>query len=118
MANVLFIFNEPPYGSEGMWNGLRLALTLARKEESANIRVFLVGDSAVGARKGQKVPQGYYNLESIFKGLVSKEISISTCGTCMDARGIQDGDLIEGIKRGSMDELSDCVIWAGKVLTF
>ncbi len=118
MVNVLFIFNEAPYGSEEMWNGLRLALTLARKQVDGGIRIFLLGDSAVCARKGQKVPQGYYNLESTLKGLLSKGIGVSACGTCMDARGIQDGDLIDGIRRGRMDELSDWVIWADKVLTF
>ena len=118
MVNMLFIFNEPPYGSEEVWNGFRLALTLARKQDSGSIHVFLLGDSTVCARKGQKVPQGYYNLESTLKGLVSKKIRVSACGTCMDARGIQDSDLLDRVGRGSMDELSEWVIWADKVLIF
>lgn len=40
------ICNDPPYGSERSWNGLRLAGSLARRD-GVEVRVFLMGD-AVG----------------------------------------------------------------------
>ncbi len=61
MAKNLFILNDPPYGTERSYNALRLALSVA-KAEGENVRVFLMGDAAVCAKAGQKVPQGYYNL--------------------------------------------------------
>jgi uncharacterized protein involved in oxidation of intracellular sulfur len=42
----LFILNDPPYGTERSYNGLRLALSLA-KRDGVELRVFLMGD-AVG----------------------------------------------------------------------
>ena len=38
------------------------------------------------------------------------------CGTCMDARGIQENDLIEDAKRSSMDELAQATLLADKVI--
>ncbi|EQB65739.1 MAG: DsrE-like protein [Thermoplasmatales archaeon I-plasma] len=118
MKGFLFILNEPPYGSEKPWNALRLALTLARQQDADTIRIFLLGDSVIAAKHGQKVAQGYYNLESMLKGLVSRGVNVVACGTCMDARGLGDDDLIKGISRGSMDQLGEWSLWADSVLVF
>lgn len=40
------------------------------------------------------------------------------CGTCMDARGISEGEVVKGAQRSSMDELADVTIAADKVLVF
>ena len=53
---ILLILNEPPYGSERSFNGLRLAKALAGK--GAEVTVFLMADAVVCAKAGQKVPQG------------------------------------------------------------
>jgi uncharacterized protein involved in oxidation of intracellular sulfur len=34
--------------------------------------VFLIGDGVLCARKGQKTPDGYYNIERMLKGLVNR----------------------------------------------
>jgi uncharacterized protein involved in oxidation of intracellular sulfur len=36
----------------------------------------------------------------------------------MDARGIADGELAEGTKRGTLNQLTDWTAWAEKVLVF
>jgi uncharacterized protein involved in oxidation of intracellular sulfur len=54
----------------------------------------------------------------MLKGLATRGVKISACGTCMDARGMKDEELVDGISRGSMDQLSDWTLWAGKVLVF
>jgi uncharacterized protein involved in oxidation of intracellular sulfur len=118
MKGFLFILNEPPYGSEKPYNALRLALTLAKQQEASTIRIFLLGDSVAAAKENQKVAQGYYNLGSMLKGLASRGVSIAACGTCMDARGFGDGDLIKGISRGTMDQLGEWSLWADKVIVF
>jgi hypothetical protein len=43
---------------------------------------------------------------------------ILLCGTCMDARGIADVELIEGIRRSTMDELAERTLAADRVLMF
>ncbi len=56
MGSVLIILNDGPYGTERAYNGLRLAASLAHREGVA-VNVFLIGDGAACARRGQKVPQ-------------------------------------------------------------
>ena len=65
----LVILNDPPYGTERSYNGLRLASSLA-KVEGATVKVFLIGDAASCALAGQITPNGYYNIERMLKGLV------------------------------------------------
>ena len=117
MALTLFILNDPPYGTERSSNGLRLAGNIA-KREGEQVRVFLMGDAASCAKKGQKVPNGYYNLESMIKAVVNKSAPVAVCGTCMDARGISEEELAEGCHKSTLGELGDWTIEADKVLIF
>lgn len=68
---VLLIINDGPYGNERAYNALRLAMNLSKREE-ASVRVFLVGDGVACARRGQKTPDGYYNVERMMASLVKK----------------------------------------------
>lgn len=114
---MLIILNEPAYGNERTYNGLRLALSLIKAEE-VELRVFLMGDSVAAAKPFQKTPDGYYNLERMLRGMCSKEVPIGACGTCMDARGLTEVDLTTGVQRSSMAELTAWTMWADKVVTF
>ena len=113
----LFILNDPPYGTERSYNGLRLAGALAARE-GLEVRVFLMGDAAACAKKDQKVPQGYYNIEVMLKNLARRNSGIGVCGTCMDARGLAETELADGAKRSTLAELTDWTSWADKVLVF
>ena len=113
----LFILNDPPYGSERSYNGLRLATSLA-KTEGTGVSVFLIGDAASCAVTGQTTPNGYYNIERMLKLLAAKGSQIGVCGSCMDARGIKPEMLAEGAHRSSMDELTRWTEAADKVLAF
>lgn len=115
----LFVLNDPPYGTERSYNGLRLARELLKDQGAGNeVRVFLIGDAAVCAKSGQKVPQGYYHIESFLKSLVRGGGEIGICGTCLDARGIADSELVEGTRRSTMAELNVWTVWADKVIVF
>lgn len=115
----LFLLNDPPYGTERSYNGLRLAREMLKdKENGHEVRVFLIGDAAACAKKGQKVPPGYYNMEELLKMIVRRSAEIAVCGTCMDARGILDSELTEGASRGNMAKLADWTAWADKVIVF
>lgn len=113
--STLFILNDPPYGTERNFNGLRLAKTLASQGE--NISVFLMANAVACAKSGQRVPQGYYNLELMVKG-VARHGDVVLCGTCMDARGLGEDEIIDGARRGTMDELAKMTAAADKVLVF
>ena len=89
MAKTLVILNDPPYGTERSYNGLRLAGSLSRRD-GEQVKVFLIGDAASCAKAGQKLPQGYYNVEVMLRTVVKHGGEIGVCGTCMDARGITE----------------------------
>lgn len=114
---TLFILNDPPYGTERSYNGLRLAYALA-KREGEGVRVFLIGDGAACAKRGQKTPTGYYNLESMLKGLANRQAEIAVCGSCLDARGITESELAEGAVPGNMEQLAAWTAEADRVLVF
>lgn len=63
---TLIILNDPPYGTERSWNGMRLANTLS-KDEDDEVRVFMTGDAVACAKRGQQTPNGFYNLERMLK---------------------------------------------------
>jgi uncharacterized protein involved in oxidation of intracellular sulfur len=67
----LFIINDAPYGNERPYNALRLAYNLV-KRAGVEVRVFLTGDGVLCARKGQKTPEGYYNIERMIKAIASR----------------------------------------------
>ena len=114
---TLLILNDPPYGTERSYNGLRLARTLLKTGE-AEVKLFLIGDAAACAKNGQKVPQGYYNIGDMLGMVMRAGGRIGVCGTCIDARGIDEKGLVEGASRSTMDELTAWTQWADKVLVF
>lgn len=111
---TLFILNDAPYGSERSYNALRLAKALA-KREGQTVRIFLMGDAAVCAKAGHKVPEGYYNAGDMLR-MVGGEVGL--CGTCLDARGIKTDELIDGVRRSTLSELAAWTVEADKVLVF
>jgi uncharacterized protein involved in oxidation of intracellular sulfur len=117
MTETLFVLNDGPYGTERSYNGLRLAGSLA-KREAEEVRVFLLGDAAACAKAGQKVPQGYYNLEVMLRSVTRRGGKVGVCGTCMDARGITEDELADGCHRSTMEELTDWTQQADRVLVF
>jgi uncharacterized protein involved in oxidation of intracellular sulfur len=53
---TLFIINDPPYGTERLYNGLRLAHALIKHDQE--VIVFLMSDAVIAAKTGQKTPDG------------------------------------------------------------
>lgn len=111
---TLFILNDAPYGSERSYNALRLARQLS-KIEGQTVRVFLMGDAVACAKAGQKVPEGYYNAGDMVR-MAGGEVGL--CGTCLDARGISDDQVVAGARRSTLKELADWTAAADKVLVF
>lgn len=113
---TLVILNDAPYGSERTYNGLRIANSLV-KQPGVDLKVFLIG-AVASARSGQKVPTGYYNVQTMLGVTVKNGGLIGVWGSCMDARGIGDSDLVEGARRSSMHELTAWSVEADKIITF
>ena len=113
----LIIVNDGPYGTERCYNALRIAHALL-KRENAELELFLIADAVNAARKGQKTPEGYYNIERMLKRVILGKGRVMLCGTCMDARGLVPGDMLDGATVSNMTELADSIAAADRVLTF
>jgi uncharacterized protein involved in oxidation of intracellular sulfur len=114
---ALFILNDAPYGSERTYNGLRLAGALAKNPDNA-VRVFLMGDAVVGGKSAQKPPAGFYNVGLMLDRVLKSDGEVKLCGTCMDARGMAEGELMPGASRGTLDGLREWTEWADQVLVY
>ena len=114
---ALVICNAPPYGTERSWNAIRLAGSLAQRP-GTEVRIFLLGDAVGCAVKGQKVPDGHYHLDRMLSSAVRHGAEIGCCGTCMDARGITEEQLVEDAHRSTLAQLTDWTVWADHVITF
>lgn len=115
---ILLILNDAPYGSEKIYNAMRLAMKLQQEHAAAEIRVFLMADAVTAALPGQTTPQGYYNIERMLKAVASKGGQLKACGTCVEARGLKNVKLLEGVEVSTMSQLAQWVVESEKVLTF
>ena len=116
-VRILVLLNDPPYGTERSYNGLRLAYALAKREET-QVRVFMLADSVGCAVVGQKVPDGFYNLGRMIEALGRRGAEIGLCGTCMDARGLSEDRILPSARRSTLEALADWTLWAERVLVF
>jgi uncharacterized protein involved in oxidation of intracellular sulfur len=116
-VKALLVLNDPPYGTERSYNGLRLAAALARRDD-CEVRVFLMGDAVGCAAANQRVPDGYYHLDRMIDSAARHGAEIGCCGTCLDARGVDEDRLTKGARPSTLDELAEWTWWADKVITF
>ncbi len=118
IVDLTIIVNDAPYGVERAWNALRLASATASGAVKSEVNVFLLGDAVSIAKRGQRPPGGYYNLESMLIELIEKGVTVKACGSCLSARGLEIKDLVEGVEKGSMMGLSEWVKESHNVLSF
>lgn len=116
--DALIILNTAPYGDERAYNALRLAHALHKHDPDGAITVFLMADAVAAAKSGQLTPEGYYNMERMLKRVLAAKGRVLLCGSCVDARGLKDEEIIEGARRSTMDELAKAALAADKVLVF
>ena len=64
-----------PYGTERIYNALRLAHALLKRSPETQLTVFLMADAVLAAKAQQKTPDGYYNVERM-PGIMAQEQGI------------------------------------------
>lgn len=106
METLTIVINAAPYGDERANSALRLARALVSAAIKINVKIFLLGDAVVAAKKGQKTPEGYPNLEEILWELIKQGVEVVTCSTCASARGLGSEDMIEGVQNGTVMQLA------------
>jgi uncharacterized protein involved in oxidation of intracellular sulfur len=76
-----------------------------------------MADAVFCAKQGQQVPQGFYNIELMLKSVLRKG-QVLLCGTCMQARGMNEEELVADARISTMPELAELTLAADKVLVF
>ena len=91
---------------------------MVKSATETEVTVFLMADAVTAAHAGQKPPQGYYSIELMLKRVLANHGKVLLCGTCMNARGLTEAEVVAGAQRSTMDELAAATIAADKVLVF
>jgi len=115
---ILILINDAPYGTEKAYNAFRLAMQIQKDHPENEVRIFLMADAATCALPNQNTPNGYYNIERMLKSVLNKGGQVKICGTCADARGMKNLQMIEGVEMSTMIELTKWTVEADKVITF
>ena len=119
MQKILIVINDAPYGSEKVYNALRMAMTLKKQySNEIEIKIFLLADAVLCGLPNQNTPNGYYNIERMLKLITKHGGEVKSCGGCSEARGIDKIQFIEGIKLSNMKEFAQWTVECDKVLTF
>jgi len=114
---ILIVIHDSPYGSERPYQALRLADALLQIEDDVELTVYLTADAVSCAKQGQSTPDGYYNVARMLKPILRKG-SVMACRTCMEARGFESSDLIQGVVGTRLGDLAQLVLEADKVLVY
>ncbi len=117
MSSILIIANGAPYGSETLFNSLRLAITIKEQHPATDLKVFLMSDAVSAGISAQKPKEGY-NLQQMLEILTAQQVPVKLCKTCTDARGISNLTLVDGVEIGTLVELANWTLEVEKVLTF
>ena len=116
MQRIVIIANGAAYGSESLFNSLRLAIAL-HEQQPVELKVFLMSDAVTAGLRGQKPAEGY-NIQQMLEILTAQDVPVKLCKTCTDGRGITPLPLIEGVEIGTLVELAQWTLSADKVLAF
>lgn len=117
MQKIVFMLNAAPYGSERVLSSLRLAAALCASEIPAQVRVFLLSDAVPLALAGQQVASGQ-SLGDMLDQLLAVGADVRVCRTCVEARGLQNAEWLDGVEIGTMPELAEWTLEADKVISF
>jgi uncharacterized membrane protein YdjX (TVP38/TMEM64 family)/rhodanese-related sulfurtransferase/sulfur relay (sulfurtransferase) complex TusBCD TusD component (DsrE family) len=115
-AITIVIQNAPYKGDNKAWHALRLAG--AALAEDMKVRVHLLDDGAVLARRGHQVPDGAVDLEKLLAELMECGLEVRACAMAMNECKLDERDLIAGVQTGSMTALAGWIKDSDIVLTF
>jgi sulfur relay (sulfurtransferase) complex TusBCD TusD component (DsrE family) len=76
MDRLTIILNDPPYGTEKIYNGLHYASALV--SAGVKLNLFLLANGVAAVRRSQKTPTGYYNVADMLSELIAKGVKVKT----------------------------------------
>lgn len=116
MQRIVIVASGSAYGSESLFNSLRLAIAL-KEQQPLELKLFLMSDAVTAGLRGQKPAEGY-NIQQMLEILTAQDVPVRLCKTCTDGRGITPLPLVDGVEIGTLPELAQWTLDADKVLTF
>lgn len=116
MTTISIILGSGPYTTERPYTAMRFAYTALINDHKVNM--FLFEDAIFAAKKNQN-PSNVYNMgEWVKKCMEEENFTLAACGVCMKSRGVNIGELIDGIKVGTMDMALEMTLESDKQLFF
>ena len=117
MQKIVIVASGAAYGSESLFNSLRLAIALREQDPAPALRLFLMSDAVTAGLRGQRPAEGY-NIQQMLEILTAQNVPVKLCKTCTDGRGISELPLVDGVEIGTLVELAQWTLAADKVLAF
>ncbi len=77
MQKIVIVANGAAYGSESLFNSLRLAIALREQEGDLDLRLFLMSDAVTAGLRGQKPAEGY-NIQQMLE-ILTAQMCRSNC---------------------------------------
>ena len=75
MQKIVIVANGAAYGSESLFNSLRLAIALREQEGDLDLRLFLMSDAVTAGLRGQKPAEGY-NIQQMLEILTAQNVPV------------------------------------------
>ncbi|GGZ15392.1 MULTISPECIES: DsrE/DsrF/TusD sulfur relay family protein [Shewanella] len=117
MQKILIVAHASPYGSEKMFNTLRIAVAMKEfAAGQAELKLFLMSDAVFSAVKGQQTPDLSYNLQQMLEILTAQKVPLLLCKTCAESRGVTQEMLVDGAAIGTLGDLTRWTLEADKVM--
>jgi uncharacterized membrane protein YdjX (TVP38/TMEM64 family)/rhodanese-related sulfurtransferase/sulfur relay (sulfurtransferase) complex TusBCD TusD component (DsrE family) len=104
---TIIIQNAPYKGDNKAWHALRFAG--AALTEDMKVRVHLLDDGVLLARRDQIAPEGATDLGQLLAELMEFGLEVRACGMSLNGCRLDEKDLIPGVQPGSMKALAS---WA------
>ncbi|NYY76282.1 hypothetical protein DMI70_22030 [Escherichia coli] len=104
MQKIVIVANGAPYGSESLFNSLRLAIALREQENNLDLRLFLMSDAVTAGLRGQNRKATTFS--KCWRSFTAQNVPVKLCKTCTDGRGISTFPLIDGVEIGTLVELA------------
>jgi tRNA 2-thiouridine synthesizing protein D len=116
LVTFTIIINEAPYAKERALSALRFAWTCDL--EGHNVRIWLFENGVYLAKSGQKPASGLINCGQMLQDLIKGGVEVKACIVCLEARGLVQSDLFEGVKIATVHELVEWTVSCDKVIVF
>ncbi|MEX2683368.1 MAG: DsrE/DsrF/TusD sulfur relay family protein [Candidatus Sigynarchaeota archaeon] len=115
MVKIAVIIGQAPYTAERPYTALRFVNTALLDGHS--VKLFLIEDGIFAALKKQN-PTEYPNVIKWIEQGIEAGLEVKACAVCMKARGVEESDMVNGVKAATMHDLVAWVAECDKSIFF